>query len=160
MKDLSRVLHAQFWDLGELSICCKITLKSPSQCEPVQAIHAQLQQALAGGEASALGYSQASEQNGNSRTGQPVPCTGCSGIFWSEGTICLLRTVDRYVQNLPTQYLCVQAVRAQLQQAVAGGDASASGYSQAAEENSIFENGAVNALYRYVAHFVKALRAL
>ena len=49
----------------------------------------------------------------------------------------------------------VQAIRAQLQQAVAsGGEASASAYSQAAEEGSqeaersIFEGGAVNALYR------------
>jgi len=64
------------------------------------------------------------------------------------------------MQTFPTQYSFVQAIRVQLQQAVAGGEASASGYSQAAEENSIFENGAVNALYRYVAHFVKALRIL
>ena len=49
----------------------------------------------------------------------------------------------------------VQAIRAQLQQAVAlGGEASASAYSQAAEEGSqeadrsIFEGGAINALYR------------
>ena len=52
----------------------------------------------------------------------------------------------------------VQAIRAQLQHALASGvEASASAYSQAAEEasqdaeRSIFENGAVNALYRLVA---------
>ena len=51
-----------------------------------------------------------------------------------------------------------QAIRAQLQQAVGlGGEASASAYSQAAQEmpqdseRSIFENGAVNALYRLAA---------
>lgn len=51
-----------------------------------------------------------------------------------------------------------QAIRAQLQQAIGvGGEASASAYGQAAEEvpqdseRSIFENGAVNALYRSAA---------
>lgn len=52
----------------------------------------------------------------------------------------------------------MQAIRAQLQQAIgSGGEASTLAYSQAAEEapqdseRSIFENGAVNALYRLVA---------
>ena len=50
----------------------------------------------------------------------------------------------------------VQAIRAQLQQAIgSGGEASTVAYSQAEEvpqdsERSIFENGAVNALYRLV----------
>ena len=51
-----------FLDLGGLFVCCKIPLKTPSQCEPVQAIHMLLQQAVAGGEASVLGYSQAAEE--------------------------------------------------------------------------------------------------
>ena len=59
----------------------------------------------------------------------------------------------------------VQAIRAQLQHALASGvEASASAYSQAAEEvaqdaeRSIFENGAVNALYRLVACAINATR--
>ena len=55
----------------------------------------------------------------------------------------------------------MQAIRAQLQQAIAsGGEAAALAYSQAAEEashdaeRSIFDNGAVNALYRLVACFL------
>ncbi len=54
----------------------------------------------------------------------------------------------------------MQAIRAQLQQAIgSGGEASTVVYSQAEEvpqdsERSIFENGAVNALYRSVACWV------